>query len=96
MATTKMTAKAKVDQKVPPGALISARIEFAGNGGCSVSYDHAPAKSEGKGDMYPRYEPRRPDVFASIEEACHAITQAAGGNSELEEYAEDKGKEKAA
>lgn len=89
--TTKATVSAKnVDQKVPPGALMSARISIGGNGGCTVDYEHAPEKS--KGGEYPGYQPRRPDVFGSIEEACHAIVQAAGGNSDLEEMDEEAAK----
>lgn len=87
-----MTVKGKIDQKIPPGALIGASIRVAGNSGCVVSYDHAPTeKKDG-----PSLEPRREDVFASIEEACHAIAQAAGGNSELQEYEEGEKKGKAA
>jgi hypothetical protein len=94
----KITVKSKVDQKVPPGALMSARIEIGGNGGCTVYYDHAPEKSKGNSSDGPCgfYQPRRPDIFGSIEEACHAIVQAAGGNSSLDEYdaaeVADKGK----
>lgn len=87
--------KGKVDQKVPPGALMSARIEFGGNGGCTVTYDHAPGPEKDK-NSYPIYQPRRPDVFGSIEEACHAIVQAAGGKSALEEYTEEKPKDEKA
>lgn len=82
----KMIAKGRIDQKVPAGALMSATIEFAGNGGCSVMYNHAPVPSKSL-DCSP-WEPRRPDIFSSIEEACHAIVQAAGGDSSIEEYEE--------
>jgi len=84
MANTKMTAKAtKIDQTVPPGGLMGARITIGGNGGCTVDYEHAPEKQVKGMDPF-SYKPRRPDIFGSIEEACHAIVQAAGGTSEME------------
>lgn len=84
MKTTKMTmTAAKVDQEIKPGELISATLSKAGNGGCTVSWNHSPQEPKGKSD-YPRYVEHRPDAFGSIEEACHAMAQAFGGASELE------------
>lgn len=92
-----MATPAKVDQKVPPGALMSFTGTIAGNGGVSMMYEHAPEEKKGKSnDMgYPGWQPRRPDVFSSIEEACHAIVQAAGGNSELADETYDKAEDMA-
>lgn len=91
----KMQAKTgKIDQEVKPGSLLGARIEIAGNGGVIVNWNHAPEKST-KDTPY-NYVEHRPDSFGSIEDACHAIVQAAGGNSEIAEYEEDKKSEKAA
>lgn len=90
------TAKKQPDQAVKPGELISATITKGGSRGCMITWNHAPEDPKGK-ESYPRYVEHRPDPFETIEEACHAIAQAFGGNSELSDYEEgdDKG-EKAA
>jgi hypothetical protein len=66
-----------------PGSLISARIEFGKNGGCSVYLSKVPEKKKANNPSL--YEPDRPEMYASVEEACHAIVQAAGGDSEYSE-----------
>ncbi len=89
---TKTTISPKMDQDIKPGQLIGANIRLAGNGGCILSWDFAPEKKDMK-EPYMCYQRRRDDAFGSIEEACHAIVQAAGGNSE---YVADDAAEEAA
>lgn len=92
MTTTAVRSKSseKVDQKVAPGALIGASIEFSGNGGVIVTWDHAPEKGKNGNMIHPYDQPRRRDTFTTVEEACHAICQAKGGDSCIEEYDEKK------
>lgn len=96
--TGMMKVKGKVDQEIKPGELISATIRKAGNGGATIDWNHSPKES--KGNMYPSYVERRPDAFSTFEDACHALAQAFGVDSSIEEYEEDepadKGKTKAA
>lgn len=89
---TKTTVSPKIDQEIKPGALISATVTLTGNGGAIIGWRHQPPKSD-KGNMCYPMDNRRDDAFGSIEEACHAIVQAAGGNSE---YVADDAAEEAA
>lgn len=86
---TKTTISPKVDTPIAPGSLISATIRFVSNG-CIVEWNHTPEKGKNGGMTYVDHAP---NVFGSIEEACHAIVQAAGGNSE---YVADDATEEAA
>lgn len=97
----KISIKSKSGVKLPPGALISTNITYGANGGCAVSHNRVPEPS--KSNMCEPWQPKRDEIYGRLEEALHAIAQAAGADSTLEEYTaeekaegEDKGKGKAA
>lgn len=96
MATTKTVKTGSIDQEVKPGELISATIRKAGNGGCTIDWNHAPKPSKGNSGMgcYP-YQEHRPDAFGSMEEACHAVATAFGVKAEMVEYDDEAAEDKA-